>query len=202
MTINYADLCNQIEQLQASEKVSRQLLGELSRSLLLYVLENEDIRPVNALLGKNDNGFVLSPVNWRIACQYFKHFVGFKSNYNEVKDCIINGGNREPLVFTGKDKKRYAKVVDSMTDWLLVDTNDIWVWSNNVKVEVKPVDYRARLISAINSAINEEKGGLSPAEVMQAMLESDIDTDTLLLAAMNTQPVDNNDLAAADKTDF
>lgn len=183
--LNFTQLTAIIAELQAAEKVTKEKLSQLSRELLSYAIASEDVRPINMLLGANEQGYVLTPVNWRITCQYMAHFLPFKSNFNDVRDCIVNGGKREPLVFLKKDKAKFEDKAKVIEQWLATEINDVWVWQkDNVKIEAKPVDYAARLTSAINSAIDEEKGSLTVAEVFQAILDSDINTDDLLLAAM------------------
>src|SRR5690554_4733092 len=122
MTIELID--KKIGQLKKSETITKQLLSELSREILVFVIENKDVRPVNHLLGDKD-GYALSPVNWRFACKYFLHFLPFSSNYDEVKDCINKGGNRSALVFKKISPKKWDKKVEEIQAWLADEQNDI-----------------------------------------------------------------------------
>ncbi len=91
--ITFEALMSTIERVAAAEKITKQGLRELSRDVLAYMLEEEDIRPVNALLGQGEDGkFILTPINWRIAVQYFAHFLPFTSNYEEEGICCQGQG--------------------------------------------------------------------------------------------------------------
>lgn len=170
----YENLMDTIAQVAAAERITKAGLSTLSRDILNYVVDEEDIRPVNALLGQGEDGkFVLTPINWRIAVQYFAHYIAFTSNYeNEVKEYAVKGkGKRVPLVFKNKSKKRWDKCVADINAWLEDANNDIWVWSNNAEMDAKPVDYAKKIQSAITSALDEDKGGMTLAEVMSAITE-------------------------------
>jgi len=199
------------EQIEASitvlanaEVITNKILGELSRSVLLYMLDNnDDVRPVNRLLGTDENGkFLLTPMNWRLACQYFYKFVPFKSNWNETQAFIVSAkGKREALVFSKKDKKVFDTKAIAIYTWLALETNDIWTFSDTVEVKAKDIDYSKRITSAVESAI--DKGGLSISDVMLAMLSSDMLTADMVIEAMGeieeiplegeTLEVDNKD---------
>jgi len=180
------------EQIEASitvlanaEVITNKILGELSRSVLLYMLDNnDDVRPVNRLLGTDNNGkFLLTPMNWRLACQYFYKFVPFKSNWSEAQAFIISAkGRREALVFSKKDKKVFDTKALAIYTWLDLETNDIWTFSDTVEVKAKDIDYSKRITSAVESAL--EKGGLSLTDVMLAMLSSDMFTADMVIDAM------------------
>lgn len=189
--MNFTTLMQAIAELAQAEKVTKAKLSELSRQLLAYVLETADVRPINALLGKQEDGsFTLTSVNWRVACQYFHHFLPFTSNYKDVRDCVINGGKREELIFEKKDKKRFDVKSELIADWLSDESNDIWAWSNDVKVEVKPTDYAARITKAVEAGMNEDKGGLSMNEVMAAVLAAGVSINDMLDAVANVEKAD------------
>lgn len=189
--MNFTTLMQAIAELAQAEKITKAKLSELSRVLLAYMLETSDVRPINALLGKQEDGsFTLTAVNWRVACQYFQHFLPFTSNYNEIRDCVINGGMRTELIFGKKDKKRFDTKVGLISDWLDNADNDIWVWSDNVKVEAKPTDYAARITKAVEAGMNEDKGGLTAAEVMAAIVNAGVSLDDMMNAIDQVEQAD------------
>jgi hypothetical protein len=194
----YESLMAAITEVSNAERITKARLSELSRDLLSFVIDNEDVRPINALLGLNDDGsFILTPINWRIAVQYFHHFVGFTSNYDDVKDYAVKGkGKRTPLVLTKKAKKRWDKSVTEMTAWLEEPTNDLWVWSNNAEMDAKPVDYAKKIQQAIGAALDEEKGNMTLAEVITVMSELEDVSIYDLMGAMEGMGVEQTEEAA------
>lgn len=188
MTISYESLMSAIGSVAAAEKVTKAKLRELSRDLLVYMTEvsEGDIRPINALMGMDESGdsFILTPVNWRIAAQYFQHFLPFSSNFEELKGFIVKGeGQRAPLVFGKKQKRKWQDKVNEINAFLSDETNDIWTWSNNVTVEAKPVDYAKKISSAVKQGI--AKGDMTSADILVAVLDAEGMDMGQLLAAMD-----------------
>ena len=181
----YEQLMETIGQVAQAERITKAGLSTLSRDILNYVLDEEDIRPVNALLGMDGDGkFVLTPINWRIAVQYFHHFIAFTSNYADVKEYAVKGkGKRTPLVFNKKAKKRWESCAKLIAEWLEDPANDIWVWSNNAEMDAKPVDYVQQLQSAVTKAMDEEKGNMSLKDIIGAIAElEDVSIHDLMAA--------------------
>jgi hypothetical protein len=83
------------------------------------------------------------------------------------------------------EKSRLAKVQDK-TIKLSYNLEPETTWYNHGKKETvaKAFDYGKRVTSAINSAMNQEKGGLTLAEVMQAVMASDDVTIAELIQAI------------------
>lgn len=184
----YEQLMETIGKVAAAERVTKQGLSALSRDILNYVVDTEDVRPVNALLGMDGDGkFLLTPINWRISVQYFHHFIAFTSNFDDVKEYAIKGkGKRVALVFNKKAKKRWDKCVQLINEWLDDPANDIWVWSNNAEMDAAPVDYAKKIQSAVKSALDEGKGNMSLMDVMAAMAElEDVTIHDLMAATEN-----------------
>ena len=200
-TITYESLMETIGQVAAAERITKEGLRTLSRDILAYVIDenSEDVRPVNALLGMDGDGkFILTPINWRIAVQYFHHFIAFTSNYDEVKEFAVKGkGKRVPLVFNKKAKKRWDKSVADIAAWLEDPSNDIWVWSNNAEMDAKPVDYAKKIQSAITAAMDEGKGNMSLRDVMAAMCELEEVSVHDLMGAMDGLTVPEAEQEAA-----
>lgn len=200
MTISYETLMTAIAEVSQAERITKAKLSSLSRDLLAYVLETEDVRPVNALLGRNEDGtYVLTPINWRIAVQYFHHFIAFTSNYEEeVKEYAIKGkGQRTALVFTKKSKKRWDNAAKAIEEWLSDESNDLWVWSDNAVMDAKPVDYAKKIQQAISSALDEEKGNMSLTDVMAAISELEDVSIYDLMGAMEAMRVPETEQEAA-----
>lgn len=189
-----------ISTIAKAERVTKKVLGELSRELLTK-WEN-DFNPafINALLGMGDDGkFILTPVNWRVACMYFHAFIGATSNYDkEVKEYVTKGkGARTPLVFGIKSKNAQKRTGDKRAAWLEDENNSIWNWADtNVKMEDTPVDYSKKVIKVVTDAMAEEKGNLSVAQVIDALLQVEgLDMAAIMQAVHDANPA--NEQAAA-----
>ena len=192
--LNLELLNGKITELAKAERITKKNLSELSRELLQYQLDTGDVSAINRLLGEDEGRFVLTPINWRITVQYFAHFIGHASNYqDEVQAYAVKcEGERTPLVFGKKSKRHYAAKKELTVAWLEDEANDIWLWSSDVKMDAKPVDYKGRITKAIVSAMDEDKGGLSLHDVLGAVMEADIDI-TAIIEEMNraVEHVDN-----------
>lgn len=183
----FDQLMSDITAVKEAEKITKAVLGSLSRDLLQYVLETSDIRPVNRLLGKDGDVWILTPINFRIAVQYFAHFLPWKSNYDEAKDYAVNGkGERLALRFGKKSDKRFAKGVEAIEKWLAIEENNIWLWSNDIKMEAKPKDFLGEVKKAVAKAM--DKGEFSIMEIMLAIAELEEVTAESMIHAIAQLP--------------
>lgn len=158
----------QISTLAKAEKVTKKVLGELSREMLDYIVTDEswDSDAINRLLE------VLTPMNKRTAVLYFAHFTPF----------VVD----EHGVFGGMPKSKKAKAKAKLdasvacTEFLVNEDANIWTWAaEHVKVEQKEVDWAKRVTSAVTSAMSEDKGGLSLPEVMEAVLSAGVSLEDI-----------------------
>lgn len=171
---SHTNLIELIEQVTAAERITKAGLASLSRDLLAHAFDFGDVQPINTLMGTDSNGkFRLTPINWRTAAMYFNAFVAFTSNYDkEVKPYATKGqGQRVALVFNKKSKPKYERLLPTVTQWLGDENNNIWTWSDaNISMDDKEVDYMALAIKAVKNAMDEDKGGLSWAEIQAAII--------------------------------
>lgn len=168
-------LAAQIAELAVAERITKELLGSLSRDLLQHYQDTGDVTLINTLLGMSEDGkFVLTPMNWRLAVQYFRAFVPHGSNWEAVKDAVLNGGKREPFTFGKKSGNAAKRIGNGLTEWLADADNNIWVFSDSVKVEAQPADYFKGIVKAIEKALDEDKGAFTTEEVLNAVFESGI----------------------------
>lgn len=163
-----------IDALASSEKITREVLANISRELLMYVPDSQDIDAVNRLIG------VLTPVNKKMAIMFFSHFLPW----------IVEKTPEGDFQRFGKKFEGDKKIARRMTliDTFLKDTtNTIWTWSKvNVSVEPSQKDF-ARLIQ--NNVKNALKGDqktntppLNPALVMDAVFSGGIGVAELINA--------------------
>lgn len=167
--ITLARINTKIARLQVSERVTKQILGELSREMLEYVVIQErwDSDAINRL------NAVLTPVNKKAAVLFFAAFTPFI-----VDDKGIFGA-------MAKDKKAKAKAkleaMENCTRFLLDEEANIWTWaSENVKVEVKDIDWSKRITSAVASAMDEEKGGMGLPDVLESVLKAGVSLEDIV----------------------
>lgn len=163
---------SQVEQVIAAEKVTKAVLGPLSRDLLIYTPESDDIATVNRLI----HG--LSPVNKKAAILFFSHFLPWQ----------VEKDNNEQFVRFGKkmtaDKKVKAKL-KAIIDFLSEESNTIWTWAEN-NLEIKKKDFARGIRSAIKKALaGDEKSDTPPLtmkEVVDAIFDSEADQGELILS--------------------
>lgn len=172
-----------IATIAASEQVTRVELGNFSRVVLEFVLESEDVRPINALLGKGENGkYILTSMNRRTANLFFKALIPFADN---------GAVELEQVVFTKKKAKAWDKYVKLITEFLADENNNIWTWSDeNVNIEDKPKNYASKIQKLVSKALKDEVQGISQADLLQAVLDGGVDLNTILdLAVEQQQPL-------------
>ena len=96
----------------AAEKITRVELGLLSREILVYVPESQDIEFVNRLLG------VLTPMNRRTAILYFGHFLPWEQEHDKE-------GNFNRFAKKMVGEKKLKKKADAIVTWLAKEENNI-----------------------------------------------------------------------------
>lgn len=164
---------NAIDTLTKSEKITKDTLRELSRSVLEVHFFTEDISYINRTLN------ALSPVNKRAATEYFKAFAGFQFSL-------------EAQVFTKKDKKQFEQKKEETAEFLADVHNNIWTWADrNLQIEAKPFDINAvskYFASAIKKA---EKAGYSDVDVLAQVFASGIDISAITQAMQKLVPVES-----------
>ena len=184
---------DKIATLAKAEQVTRQVLGELSRDLLYHYVASGSVELINKLLGRiagEDSPFILTPINFRTACLYFREFIPHGSNWADCKEHIENGtGKRMPLVFGKRSGNRTKVIGDDLLLWLAVEENNIWLWSKAIKITAKNHNYAKELTKAVENAVDSEKGDLSTDAIINCLLEGGVDAGDILglvenLAAM------------------
>lgn len=158
-----------IDTLAKSEKVTKRTLAILSRDVLEYVylpnkqgVVSEDISPINRILS------VLTPVNKSAAILFFKNFLAWR--YDDVAN-----------VFTKKNKKQYANKLTHVELFLANEDSNIWSWiANNVKVEVKEIDWTSKLTKDFVGALD---AGLSFNDILTILEAALPEADAIKEAA-------------------
>lgn len=174
-------LLARVASIRASENITKAELSAFSREALSLLLENKDIRAINALLGVAEDGkAILTPVNRKVAGLFFKHFVAFQ--------CV----QEDALVQFGKMKiKQWDKKQAEIEEWLDNKANDIWSWAaSNVELEKKAPEYAGKIQKQIEKALNDKDGyAISQVDVLRAVLAGGVSIDALigLVEAINHQ---------------
>ena len=149
-------LSNKVDKCGMAEKMTKKLLGELSRELLPYVYESKDVAIVNRLIG------VLTPVNKKVAIEFFKAFVGwtFNADTNEF------GKKQKDAPYT---KKSYAS-----DTFLANKDNTLWTWAETeIEVAPKAKNYGMKISKLVDKALTDEAEGIDLREVLFAIVASD-----------------------------
>jgi hypothetical protein len=155
-------LARGLKLLAHSERVTREQLRLLSRTVLEALHATEDIGYVNRLIE------VLTPVNRKVAVLYFTHFGSF-----HYDDALAR--------FTKKNKKRYEEAVLLSDSFLEDPLNNLWTWAEReVKVEKKDFEL-AQVTKAMGNYLKKAKdAGISQADLMKAVIAAGIEADTLI----------------------
>lgn len=159
-----------LEAIAAAEKITRAELGELSRELLIYVMDTRDIDIVNRLL------LVLTKINAKAATLYFKHFLPWTCE----EDAEGNFTRFGKMSSGEKKVKRQAALID---EWLHDVNNNIWTWAD-ANIEIKEKDFKATVARAIKKALEgDAKSGtaaLTREEIIAAIFDGGVTIDDML----------------------
>lgn len=141
-----------LEAIASAEKVTRVELAEISRELLIYVPETNDIEIVNRLLG------VLTPMNRATAILYFAHFLPWEQEKN-------NDGVFQRFGKKIQGDKKVARKLTTIAEFLKDTSNNIWTWADK-NIEIKKKDFAATITRAIKKALEgDEKSDTPPLSV-------------------------------------
>lgn len=151
-----------LKALQKAEKLTKELVKEMSRDVLLALHITQDSGKVNQFIG------ALTPVNRKVAILFFKEFSGFKWDEDDA-------------TFGKKDKKNYDKAAKKANDALEDPHFNLWTWADkHVDVAKKPLKLAdvTKFIEKTLKRANEE--GIAQSEVIKAILDGGLEFDTLL----------------------
>lgn len=170
--ITFETLSARLAKISYAESVTRHELGELSREVLAFVCVSEDVRIINTLLGKGEDGkYTLTSNNRRVAGLYFKEFVPF----------TVAEDDTGRVQFAKKKAKVWDKGCAKIEAFLAVEDNNLWTWAEtNVEIEGKPKEYSGKLSKLVSKALADEVEGITGVEVLQAALQGGVSIEDLL----------------------
>lgn len=154
----------ELVRLADSEKITKTVLRDLSRSVLEAHHATENVVYVNQLLA------VLTPVNRKVAVLYFKAFSGFK--YSE-----------ETKMFDKKVKPKYDAKDKASTEFLADPHNNIWTWADrHVKHEI---DEPVSLITVVEKQVckwvaRAAKDKIKEIDLLKAFFAGGVHPSTIL----------------------
>jgi len=162
-----------LEAIMAAEKITRAELGALSRELLIYVPETNDIDIVNRL------HVVLTPMNMQLIEAYFEHFLPWEVERD-------NDGNFLRFGKKMSGDKKVNKRLDLIKTWLAEEGNHLWVWAkDNIKM-TKKKDFVGGIQKALERALKGDEESESPAlsklECLMAVMSAGFTIDDMLSA--------------------
>ena len=157
----------QLSALTKSEKITKDTLRDVSRSVLEAHHATENVAYVNQLLS------VLTPKNREMVTLFFKEFSGFKYA-NDTK------------TFSEKNKKKYdaahAESMEALTD----PHFNVWSWAekNIAEMEVKPKpQFLAMVEERVHSWVERaKKEKVSHADLIVAFFKAGVDVDAITQA--------------------
>ena len=175
-----------IAELAASETITKAKLGQLSRELMVYVVESKDISAANRLLD------VLSPVNKRATIAFLSHFLPWTPKLDEDKNFVRFGKMM-------KGQKAVDKRKQAIVDFIADKDNTIWVWQkDNINIEAKPTDFFKSVEKSVERALkgNDKTPPLAREDVIKALFAAGITIDDLLEAVTQPEqePVDSRNV--------
>lgn len=151
-----------IKSLTASEKTTKAILLDLSRSTLEALHSSEDIGYVNRLLD------VLTPMNKATAVLYFKEFTGFHFDADSTQ-------------FGKKDKKTYTECADKTAKFLDDPLNNIWSWATrNVEVQKKEFSLDAVTTYITATLKKADKAGFKQGDVLAAIFKAGFTPESIM----------------------
>jgi len=175
---------DKIATLAKAEQVTKLVLGELSRDLLYHYTATGSVELINKLLGRvagEDSPYILTPLNFRAACLYFREFIPHGSNWSDCKDYVENGtGKRIPLEFGKRSGNRARAIGDALLLWLAVEDNNIWLWTKAIKMTTPSHNYAKELTKAVENAVDSEKGDLSTDTIINCLLAGGVEASDIL----------------------
>lgn len=116
-----------IERVATSERVTKDELKVWCNSIVAFVHAFGTIERVNTLMS------VLTPVNKKVAREFFSYFLGYSFEEKEMR-------------FTSKSKKRYHEAVKNWENFSSDPLNNIWVWAErHIEVQRKGFDLKDTL---------------------------------------------------------
>lgn len=156
-----------VKRLGAAEKVSKEILRELSRSVLEAHHATGNVVYINQLVA------ALTPKNREMCILFFKEFSGFKWNI-------------ESLSFFSKDKKKYDASCLLSDKFLEDPNNNIWSWAERhiAPMEKKPATFLCDMIKERAKAWHEraKKEHISDADLLVAFFAGGIEPSAVVAA--------------------
>ena len=155
-----------LRKLAGAEKITKDVLRDMSRSVLEAHHATEDVAYINQIIP------VLTPINRKVAILFFKEFSGFQWD-DETKR------------FTKKSKKHYDAKHQLSMDFLADPHQNIWTWAErNVEVEKKPAP---SLLDKVEIFIHDvlpkaEKAGITQAEIITAIFKAGVKPEAVIAA--------------------
>ena len=168
MTVNnlLISINTRIDNIRASEKITKVELSAISRELLFYVPESKDIDAVNRLLN------VLTPMNYRTAQLFFANFLPWVWDEKNNRFAAMSKG----------DKAVTAKLAN-IKEFLEEPHNDIWLWAErNIKLETKKTPFDERIQALVGKALKGEKGvdPIGKREIIMAVMAGGVSAGDLI----------------------
>lgn len=155
-----------ISKLTKSEKITKEVLGLVSRDILEYIGQNKstDIGTVNRLLD------VLTPRNRKISVLFFDNFLHFK--YDTETEHFTTMLKGEKLL-----DKYQVKVDTFMKD----EANNVWTYAARELTDPEPKakNFQVKLVKLVSDALKHDTESLTVEQVMQAVIQGGVSVNDI-----------------------
>ena len=148
--------------LAASEKVTKAELGHISRELLAYVPDSNDIAMVNRLLD------VLTPMNKTTAGLFFQAFLPWKYDGKSFGKKLKGEGSIQ-------------KKLSSIENFLKDEDNNIWTWAEKtLDITARPKNYASKISKLVKRALSDEKEGIDARDIIGSVMQGGVNVADLI----------------------
>jgi hypothetical protein len=173
--------------LHESERVTKEVLRQLSRDVLEQLFEDGDIRYCNKIIK------VLTPVNKRAWIAFMQEFSGFAFNedaqeFGKKLKALVEFEGQEVAAWVAKQSAAKAELVDPA--W------SIWPWSErNLKVEASEFTLD-KVTKGVQTYIKKcEKNGIKKCDLIRAIFAAGLDVQDIVAVLEGMEPAQQEEEA-------
>lgn len=158
-----------LKKLAGAEKITKEVLRDMSRDVLRAHHATEDIIFINELIP------VLSPKNRSITILFFKEFSGFM-------------WDKETQRFVKKSKKNYDNAHAAAMAFLEDPHKNLWTWAEK-ELKEDALKVKPSLVEGVEKYVHNllpkaKKAGVSEADILAAVFRAGVSTKAVVAAFM------------------
>ena len=173
--------------LHETERVTKEVLRQLSRDCLEQLFEDGDIRFINNVTK------VLTPVNRRAWIAFMQEFSGFaysedSSSFTKKLKALVEFEGQEVAAWVAKQSAAKAELVDPA--W------SIWPWSDrNLKVEAAEFTLD-KVTKGVQTYMKKaEKNGIKKSDLIRAIFAAGLEVQDIVAVLEGMEPAQQEEEA-------